>query len=285
MLVKPMILLGLALLMSNVDAQDSDDPAQASGTSDLSAAEIAEEAHNPLGNLREMILQTDILPDVGALGKTAIVETVQTVFPFAVGEKWKVMTYGIIPLVSQPAMSPGDDRSYGLGDSKFFGYFVPPNEGKLIWGFGPALQVPTATGDISGSGKWAAGPALIIGAQPGNWSLFALFDNVWDFAGSGSQDVNEFNLQYQAVYLLPKNWFFITNWTIEADWTAASDDRWTVPIGGGAGRQFMIGKHTYPSLWTDRLQRHQARWCLQLACNRGVDFDLLKIRRPDKKAP
>ncbi len=245
MLVKPMILLGLALLMSNVDAQDSDDPAQASGTSDLSAAEIAEEAHNPLGNLREMILQTDILPDVGALGKTAIVETVQTVFPFAVGEKWKVMTYGIIPLVSQPAMSPGDDRSYGLGDSKFFGYFVPPNEGKLIWGFGPALQVPTATGDISGSGKWAAGPALIIGAQPGNWSLFALFDNVWDFAGSGSQDVNEFNLQYQAVYLLPKNWFFITNWTIEADWTAASDDRWTVPIGGGAGRQFMIGKHTY----------------------------------------
>ncbi len=245
MLVKPMILLGLALLMSNVAAQDSDDPAQASGTSDLSAAEIAKEAHNPLGDLREMILQTDILPDVGVLGKTEIVETVQIVFPFAVGEKWKVMTYGIIPVVSQPAMNPGDDRSFGLGDSTFFGYFVPPNEGKLIWGFGPALQVPTATGDISGAGKWAAGPALIIGAQPGNWSIFALFDNVWDFAGSGSQEVNEFNLQYQAVYLLPENGFFITNWTIEADWTAASDDRWTVPIGGGAGRQFMIGKHTY----------------------------------------
>ena len=141
-----MILLGLALLMSNVAAQDSDEPeqAQASGTSELSAAEIAKEAHNPLGNLREMILQTDILPDVGALGKTEIVETVQIVFPFAVGEKWKVMTYGIIPVVSQPAMNSADDRSFGLGDSTFFGYFVPPNEGKLIWGFGPALKVPTA---------------------------------------------------------------------------------------------------------------------------------------------
>ncbi len=242
-----MILFGLALCMSNVAAQDSDETeqAQASGTSELSAAEIAKEAHNPLANLKEVILQSDILPDVGALGKTAVVETVQVVLPFAVGEKWKVMTYGIIPLVSQPAMSPGDDRSYGLGDSKFFGYFVPPNQGKLIWGFGPALQVPSATGDILGTDKWAAGPALIIGAQPGNWSIFALFDNVWDFAGSGSQEVNEFNLQYQVVYLFPENWFFITNWTVEADWTAPSDERWTVPIGGGFGRQFKIGKQTF----------------------------------------
>jgi hypothetical protein len=224
--------------------QESDEPGKqiSSTKSGLTSAEIAKEAHNPLGNLREVILQTDILPNVGTMKKTEVVETIQIVYPVSLGKNWKVMTYGIIPLVSQPEMYPGDDRSYGLGDTTLFAYFVPPNEGKLIWGFGPAVQAPTATGDILGSDKWAAGPSVIIGVQPGDWSIFALFDNVWSFKGSGDQEVNAFNLQYQAVHIFPKSWFFITNWNVEADWTEPGDNRWTVPVGGGFGRQFTIGK-------------------------------------------
>jgi len=229
------------------ERQESDQPGkQTSSTkSELTASEIAKEAHNPLGNLREVILQTDILPNVGTMKKTEVVETIQIVYPVSLSKNWKVMTYGIIPLVSQPEMYPGDDRSYGLGDTTLFAYFVPPNESKLIWGFGPAVQAPTATGDILGSDKWAAGPSVIIGVQPGDWSIFALFDNVWSFNGSGDQEVNAFNLQYQAVHLFPKNWFFITNWNVEADWTEPDDNRWTVPIGGGFGRQFSIGKQVF----------------------------------------
>jgi hypothetical protein len=238
--------LGLVIFVSSVAAQETNKPKRPTSTSgNSSAAEIAKESHNPLGNLREVIFQTDILPNVGPSKKTEVVETIQTVYPFSLGNSWKVMTYGIIPVVSQPRLSSRDDRTSGLGDSTFFGYFVPPNEGKLIWGFGPALQVPTATGDILGSDKWAAGPALIVGVQPGNWSIFGLFDNVWDFAGPGDEQVNEFTFQYQAVYLFPKDWYFITNWTIDADWTESSENRWTVPIGGGFGRQFTIGKQIF----------------------------------------
>jgi hypothetical protein len=39
--------------------------------------------------------------------------------------------------------------------------------------------------------------------------------------------------------------FFITNWTIEADWEAPSADQWTIPIGGGFGKQFKIGQHQF----------------------------------------
>jgi hypothetical protein len=233
--------------MASVAAQESSGPAKSSSSAihERSPAEIAKESHNPLGNLREMILQLDILPNVGPDKRTALAGTIQTVFPFAISDNWKVMTYGIVPVVSQPGMSAGDDRIVGLGDSTFFGYFVPANEGKLIWGIGPAVQVPTATNSTLGSDKWAAGPALIVGGQPGNWSIFGLFDNVWDFAGSGSEKINEFTFQYQAVYLFPREWFFITNWTVEADWTEASNNRWTVPIGGGFGRQFKIGKQVF----------------------------------------
>ena len=38
-----------------------------------------------------------------------------------------------------------------------------------------------------------------------------------------------------------KDWFFITHWDVVADWEAATSDRWTVPIGGGFGKQFKLG--------------------------------------------
>jgi hypothetical protein len=213
-----------------------------------SPADIAKQLHNPLSNLREVIFQLDVLPDVGPDNKTNWAQTFQPVYPVALPNDWKLVTYSIIPVISQPAMASGDSRTEGLGDSTFFGYFVPPNEdGGLIWGFGPGLQAPTHTDDKLGNDHWAAGPALIVGAQPGNWSIWGLFDNVWSFAGSDSEDINLFNFQYQVVYLFPniEDWFFISNWTAVADWEASSGDKWTVPVGGGLGKQFKIGKHQF----------------------------------------
>jgi hypothetical protein len=227
-------------------AQTNGDPKTSSNTiGNLSPAELAKEIHNPIGTLREVIFQLDILPNVGSDNKTQLVNTIQTVWPFDIGKDWKLVTYSIIPLVSQPGLASGDDRTYGLGDSNFFGYFAPATEGKVIWGIGPALQAPTATDNDLGRDKWAAGPALILGIQPGNWSIFGLFDNVWSFAGSGDEKVNEFTFQYQAVYQFPKDWFFITNWVVDADWEAANGDRWTVPIGGGFGKQFKLGSQQF----------------------------------------
>ena len=184
-------------------------------------AELAKQMHNPLSNLRVVILQMGILPNVGPDDKTDWAGSIQPVWPFDLGHDWKLVTYSIIPLVSQPGLAPDSDRTNGLGDSNFSGYFVPPKEGALIWGFGPIVQVPTHTNDDLGIDQWAVGPTLILGAQPGNWSIFGIFDNIWSVGGSDSQDINLFNFQYQAVYMFPKDWFFITNWTLAADWGGA----------------------------------------------------------------
>ena len=241
------LLVLLALLATHVGAEESNKPNEprSSTKGEDTPSEIAKQLHNPLSNLREIIFQLDVLPDVGPDNKTDWATTIQPVWPFALGDGWKLVTYSIIPVVSQPGLDPGSSRKNGLGDSTFFGYLVPPNEGQLIWGFGPALQTPTHTNDDLGIDKWAAGPALIVGVQPGNWSIFGLLDNVWSFAGSDSEDINLLNFQYQAVCLYPRDWFFITNWTVEADWEAPIGDRWTVPIGGGFGKQFKIGKQQF----------------------------------------
>jgi hypothetical protein len=232
----------LAVWATSVGAESPTEPSEPSSTAkgQYTPSEIAKQLHNPLSNLREVIFQLDVLPNVGPEDKTEWVTTIQPVWPFPLIRDWKLVTYSIIPVVSQPGLAPGADRTNGLGDSTFFGYLVPPNEGPIIWGFGPALQVPTHTNDDLGVDKWAAGPALIVGVQPGNWSIFGLLDNVWSFAGSDDEDINLLNFQYQAVRLFPGDWFFITNWVVESDWEADSGDRWTVPIGGGFGKQFKL---------------------------------------------
>jgi hypothetical protein len=45
-------------------------------------------------------------------------------------------------------------------------------------------------------------------------------------------------------YNLPQGWYLITDLIITANWEAPSGQRWTVPLGGGAGKLFTIGKQT-----------------------------------------
>ena len=193
------LFLLLALWASSVGAEE---PNELSEPSQPTPSEIAKQLHNPLSNLREVIFQLDALPNVGPDEKTNWATTIQPVWPFPLVADWKLVTYSIIPVVSQPGLAPGADRTNGLGDSTFFGYLVPPNEGQIIWGFGPGLQAPTHTDDDLGSDNWAAGPALIVGWQPGDWSIFGLLDNIWSFAGSDSDDINLLNFQYQVVRLV-----------------------------------------------------------------------------------
>ena len=91
--------------------------------------------------------------------------------------------------------------------------------------------------------KWSAGPALVGLTMPGKWVIGALAFNVWSFHGDDDvRDVNAFSFQYFINYNLPKGWYLSMAPTISADWKADSDDRWTVPFGGGFGRVFRIGK-------------------------------------------
>jgi len=75
--------------------------------------------------------------------------------------------------------------SWYLGDVTFSGFFSPKNSGKLTWGVGPVLLLPTATDDAIGSDKWGAGPSVVLLTMPGKWVIGSLFSNVWSVGGPG----------------------------------------------------------------------------------------------------
>ncbi len=66
----------------------------------------------------------------------------------------------------------------------------------ITWAVGPVLYLPTATDDALGSGKWSAGPSVIVLGMPGPWVIGVLASNVWSYAGDEEEtDVNSFLLQ------------------------------------------------------------------------------------------
>ncbi len=207
----------------------------------MDEGELAKASQNPVGDLISLPFQNNMNFDVGPAGRTQNVLNIQPVWPIALSENWNLITRTILPVISQPA--PGSDRTDGLGDLNWAGFFSPRKPAKVIWGAGPSIIVPTATDDVLGTEKWSIGPSVVALAMPGQWVVGVLASNVWSVAGDDDRaDVNSFLLQYFVNYNFPRGLYLTSAPIITANWEADSGDRWTIPFGGGVGKLFRIGK-------------------------------------------
>ena len=202
--------------------------------------ELARAAQNPVASMISLPFQNNTNFNFGPQEKTQNVLNIQPVWPFELNEDWNLITRAILPVVSQPAFTPAQDRENGLGDMLFTAFLSPKDAGQWFWGVGPALLLPTSTDDRLGAGEWGAGPSAVVLTMRGPWVVGSLFSNVWSF--TGDEQVNLFTWQYFVNYNLDDGWYLTSAPVITANWEADSDNRWTVPFGGGVGKIFRIGK-------------------------------------------
>jgi hypothetical protein len=212
----------------------------ASGTEALQKA-----TQNPVASLISVPVQNNSNFGVNPGYRTQDVLNIQPVIPIGISKDWNLLVRWILPIVYQPVPNlPGTPETgeYGLGDMVPTFFISPKKAGKLIWGAGPVLQLPTATNTYLGQGKLGIGPSVVLLTQPGHWTLGVLANNVWSVAGSGSRpDINQFLFQYFINYNLKKGWYVTWQPTLTANWEATNGNRWTVPFGGGVGRIMKIG--------------------------------------------
>jgi len=201
--------------------------------------ELARAAQNPVASMISLPFQNNTSFNFGPQDKTQNIMNIQPVLPFELNEDWNLITRTIVPVISQPAFTATQDREFGLGDTVFTALLSPKDSGKWIWGVGPALLLPTSTDDRLGAGEWGAGPSAVILTMRGPWVVGSLFSNVWSF--TDDEQVNLFTWQYFVNYNLDDGWYLTSAPVITANWEANSDNRWTVPFGGGAGKIFKIG--------------------------------------------
>jgi len=207
---------------------------------DASEAELAKRAQNPVADLISLPFQNNTSYDVGPRERTRNVLNIQPVVPLGLTERWNLITRTVFPIVSQPAFAPGQDRENGVGDAAFSAFLSPKEAagGWLIWGAGPALNIPTASDERLGSDQWGAGVSGVALTIQGPFVVGALVQNVWNLEG---EDFSRFLLQYFVNYNLPDGWYLSTAPILTADWEA-DDDAWTVPVGGGFGKVHRIGR-------------------------------------------
>ena len=215
-------------------------------------AELARAAQNPVANMISFPIQNNTTFNTGPQGEALNVMNVQPVWPVTVNENWNVITRTVFPIVSAPPLAPTgapdglDERQWDLADTVFTAFLSPSNSdkwigGKVLWGVGPVLQIPTSSSDNFGK-KWGLGPSIVFLGMPGNFVLGGLLNNVWSVGGPGDRDVNQFFSQFFVNYNLSDGWYLITAPIITANWEAADGNQWTVPVGGGVGKIFRLGK-------------------------------------------
>ena len=142
-----------------------------------------------------------------------------------------------------------DGRTTALGDAYYVGLLSPntpmelDNGAKLLLGAGFDIGFPTAAEDLTGTGKWTAGPAALGVYMGKKLKAGALVTHYKDFAGDGDRnDVNMTNIQTLYYWSINETTSIGAGPNVIANWEQDNDNTWTVPIGIGINKTFQIGK-------------------------------------------
>ena len=249
------------LVLSQTELAQASSAQQPSGTdnqpvrvtADESKAEeegsLAQAAQNPIASLISLPIQWNSTPNTqwapnlldpsAKHNQTQNVVNVQPVVPFKVSDDLTLVTRTIVPFISQPWAGGASIQT--LGDINPSVFFVPTLKGNFTVGIGPTLVIPSATDSRIGSQRWSAGPTAVLVYTKGQIVAGGLVNNIWSFAGEGKSDVNKMLIQPFLNYNLPKGWYLTSSPIITANWNNADDKGWTVPVGAGFGRVFVLG--------------------------------------------
>jgi hypothetical protein len=238
-----MSVVALALLHGVAGAAERDDSSDQGGEEEKSSGDLAKAVQNPIADLISVPFQNNTVYNIGQNERASDVLNIQPVIPIHLSTKVLLISRTILPIAYQPDLSSTGGGSSGVGDLNPSFFFSPVSKSKLMWGVGPTFILPTATQRAVGTGKWSGGPTAVALAQPGHWTVGVLASQVWSFAGPDDRSsVSAMTVQYFVNYNLPEAWYLSSSPILTFDWKAPASEAWVVPVGGGVGRIFKIGK-------------------------------------------
>ena len=219
--------------------------------SSMSLQELSSAIINPLATIWRLDFENDTIYNTGDIGEEEWTNTLtfRPRLPVALGE-WVLLFQPQVPLVDtqvkfEESLLRGLSVSKvtGLGDTIFATAIGRKVHKDIELGLGPTFILPTATKNVTGQGKWQAGPAATIFYVPKGWTIGAVPQVWWSFAGDDDRpDTNQMEIQYIIARHFSNGWNIRSRPTIKADFKADSGDKWNVPIGGGISKLFKLKK-------------------------------------------
>jgi hypothetical protein len=238
-------ILTLFLLFSFVAANAQEKTIEPESTAQMAAQEMMEElakaSQNPVADMNSVPFQFNWFTG-GGLGDQTMSQTlIQPVLPLPLSKNWNIVSRTIVPIVNAPA--PYGERSKGIGDIQEQIFFSNTKKHKVITGFGPVFSFPTSTNEAWATGQFAVGPAVVALMVTKKWVFGGVANNLWRFAGSDvTAPISLFFVQPFINYNLKRAWAIGTAPSITANWSAASGQEWTVPLGLNVSKVTVVGK-------------------------------------------
>ncbi len=230
--IRVAVMLGLfaAILLQSRQAQTQE---AAPADNAAAAAALAKQLSNPVASLVSIPFQFNWDNGIGPNNDVKYTFNMQPVMPFSLSKNVNLIARWIMPYVSQPSLFPGGEAVSGYGDIVASAFLSPANPGFIIWGIGPVFSLPTTTNPLLGSGKWAAGPTMVLLRQQGKSTFGVLVNHLMSFSNTGDVERNDLNASLVQPFLsfsLPKATTFGLSAEATANWEADKGKEWTVPI-------------------------------------------------------
>jgi hypothetical protein len=90
------------------------------------------------------------------------------------------------------------------------------------------------------------GPTGVGLYMKGPWVVGALANQQWSMVGWRDTKVNALLVQPFVNYNLADGWYLTSAPIITGNFSAGGGDHWTVPVGGGVGKLWRVGKIGLP---------------------------------------
>jgi hypothetical protein len=230
----------LAIVLVVASLSSSQSTAQEVAPVSDTNTEISKQVENPVTRRITLPLryEADFLDGAYKATKDSF-EIDQAVMPFRLNEDWALITRTKLPVEALPPKKLGESWAFGLSNG-YTTFFLSPEHGEgFYWGVGPVLYYPSAGNLALGPTKWGSGPsAAFIKEDEGPWVIGAVVNNIWSFGGPGG--TNQLFLNPFLHYHFADGWSVGSSPEITANWIA-SGGKWTVPVGGGFGKAFVLG--------------------------------------------
>lgn len=187
------------------------------------ADELAKKLANPVAAMISVPFQFNYDGRIGPEKKgSRWTMNFQPVIPFELNGEWNLISRTIVPLVTQRNIFPGAGTQSGVGDIIQSLFFSPsqPGPGGVIWGIGPAFQLPTGNAPLLGQGQWGVGPTAVVLTQRGPWTVGALANHIWSFASNDDRNpyVNRTYINPFLSYGLGNGWSVSLSGDLTQDW-------------------------------------------------------------------
>lgn len=205
-------------------------------------ADASAQANNPLANMTAFNLHNYYIGELTDLDENVNQFWLRYARPFSLGGDW--LMRASLPINSFPT-APSGSTETGLGDLNLFAaYLFDTGNPAVSFGFGPQINMPTATNDALGSEKWSAGFAnVLFDARSKKFQYGYLLTWATSFAGADDRaDVNISAFQPFAIYQLGKGRYLRSTgiWVYDFE-----TDNYSVPLGIGFGQVIPKGKTVY----------------------------------------